>query len=156
MLVREGDRIYLEARAKAEPADDVLTRDYYTLRPQIRLTADSTGLQPQRETPTVVTLDGNDVTRLIECALRHPSPNMRSGVFAAIRNHPDTFRQIFQFGLNAPVGFPEIRKIVAEALEKSSAKPESPASNPVKPAAEALLPRMPLPAHLQNRGRGTE
>ena len=77
MLVREGDRTYLEARAKAEPADDVLTRDYYTLRPQIRLTGYSTGLQPQRETPTEVTLDGNDVARLVECALRHPSPNMR-------------------------------------------------------------------------------
>jgi hypothetical protein len=153
MLVREGDRTYLEARAKAEPADDVLTRDYYTLRPQIRLTADSTGRQRQPETPTEVTLDGNDVARLVECALRHPSANMRSGVFAAIWNHPDTFRQIFQFGLNAPVGFPEIRKIVAEALDKSAPKPEAPAANPAKPAAEALLPRMPLPAHLRNRRR---
>ena len=156
MLVREGDRTYLEARAKAEPADDVLTRDYYTLRPQIRLTADSTGLQPQRETATEVTLDGNDVARLVECALRHPSPNMRSGVFAAIWNHPDTFSQILQFSLNAPVGFPEIRKIVAEALDKSAPKPESPAPNPVKPAVEALLPRMPLPAHLRDRRRRTE
>ena len=80
MLVREGDRIYLEARAKAEPADNVLTRDYYTLRP---------------ETPTEVTLDGNDVAKLVECALRHPSPNMRYGVLAAIWNHPESFRQIF-------------------------------------------------------------
>ena len=154
MLVREGDRVFLEARVKAEPADDVLTRDYYTLRPQIRLTGDSTGRQTQRETPTEVTLDGNDVAKLVECALRHPSPNMRSGVFAAIWNHPDTFRQIFQFGLNAPVGFPEIRKIVAEELDKSSPKPEPPASNPVKPAVDALLPRMPLPPHLRDRQRG--
>ena len=29
MLVRRGEHTDLEARAKAEPADDVLTRDYY-------------------------------------------------------------------------------------------------------------------------------
>ena len=63
MLVREGDRVCLEARVKAEPADDVLTRDYYTLRPQIRLTGDSTGRPTQPKTPTEVTLDGNDVAR---------------------------------------------------------------------------------------------
>ena len=89
MLVREGDRVYLEARVKAEPADDVLTRDYYTLRSQIRLTGDSTGRPTQPKTPTEVTLDGNDVARVVECALRHPSPNMRSGVLAAIWNHPE-------------------------------------------------------------------
>ena len=153
MLVREGDRIYLEAPAKAECAANVVTPDYYTQLPQIRLTGDSTGRPTQRETPTEVTLDGNDVAKLVECALRHPSPNMRSGVLAAIWSHPDTFRQIFQFGLNAPVGFPEIRKIVAEALDKSAPKPEAPAANPAKPAAEALLPRMPLPAHLRDRSR---
>jgi hypothetical protein len=156
MLVREGDRVYLEARVKAEPADDVLTRDYYTLRPQIRLTGDSTGRPTQPKTPTEVTLDGNDVARVVECALRHPSPNMRSGVLAAIWNHPDSFRQIFQFGLAAPLGFPEIRKIVTEELDNSSPKPEPPAPNPVNPAVEALLPRMPLPAHLRDRGRRTE
>ena len=43
MLVRRGEYTDLEARAKADPADDVLTRDYYTLRPQIRLTGNSTG-----------------------------------------------------------------------------------------------------------------
>ena len=153
MLVREGDRIYLEALAKAEAAANVVTPDYYTQLPQIRLTGDSTGRPTQSETPTEVTLDGNDVARLVECAVRHPSPNMRSGVFAAIWNHPDTFRQLFRFGLNALLGFPEIRKIVAEELDKSAPKPESPAPNPVKPAVEALLPRMPLPAHLQDRRR---
>ncbi len=158
MLVREGYRIYLEAPAKAEAAANVVTPDYYTQLPQIRLTGDSTGrpTQPETEKPTEVTLDGNDVAKLVECALRHHSPNMRSGVFAAIWNHPDTFRQIFRFGLNAPLGFPEIRKIVAEELDKSAPKPESPASNPVKPAVDALLPRMPLPAHLRDRGRRTE
>src|SRR3954447_17898699 len=30
MLVRRGEHTDLEARAKADPADDVLTRDYYT------------------------------------------------------------------------------------------------------------------------------
>jgi hypothetical protein len=156
MLVREGDRTYLKARAKAEPADNVLTRDYYTQRPQIRLTGDSTDRPMQPESPIDVTLDGNDVANLVECAVRHPSPNMRYAVLAAIWNHPDSFQQIFQFGLNAPLGFPEIRKIVAEELGKSSPKQESPASNPVKPAVEALLPRMPLPAHLRDRGRRTE
>ena len=153
MLVREGDRICLEAPANAESAANVVTADYYTQRPHIRLTGNSTGRPTQRETPTEVTLDGNDVAKLVECALRHPSPNMQSGVLAAIWNHPDTFRRIFQFGLNAPLGFPEIRKIVAEELDKSSPKPEAPASNPVKPIVEALLPRMPLPAHLRDRGR---
>src|SRR6202030_1608259 len=105
-----------EARAKAEPADDVATRDYYTLRPQIRLSGDPV----QVEKPTEVTLDGNDVARLVECALRHPTPNMRCAVLAAIWSHPDSFRQIFQFGLSAPAGFPEIRQIVAEELGKGS------------------------------------
>jgi len=154
MLVREGDRVYLEARVKAEPADDVPTRDYYTLRSQIRLTGDSTGRPTQPKTPTEVTLDGNDVARVVECALRHPSPNMRSGVLAAIWNHPDSFRQIFRFGLEASPAFSEIREIVAEELEKCAATSEPSASRAVKPAADkALLPRMPLPPHLRDRQR---
>ena len=36
MLVKKGERIYLEARVKAEAADNVLTSDYYTQLPQIR------------------------------------------------------------------------------------------------------------------------
>ena len=156
MLVRAGDRIYLEAPAKAEAAANVVTPDYYTQLPQIRLTGDPTGRPPRPETPTEVTLDGNDVAKLVECALRHPSPNMRYGVLAAIWNHPESFCQIFRFGLDAPLGFPEIRKIVAEELDKFSPRPDSLASNPVKPASEALLPRMPLPAHLRDRGRRTE
>jgi hypothetical protein len=155
MLVRRGEHTDLEARAKAEPADDVLTRDYYTLRPQIRLTGDPTGSSTQSETPTEITLDGNDVAKLVECAIRHPTQNMRYTVLAAIWNHPDSFRQIFQFGLNAPPGFPEIRKIVAEELDKVSPTSEAPAPDRVKPAGEALLPRMPLPAHLRDRDRET-
>jgi hypothetical protein len=152
MLVRQGDRTYLAARAQAEPADDVVTSDYYTQRPQIRLTGDSTGpMQP--EIPTEVTLDGNDVAKLVECAIRHPTPNMRYAVLAAIWNHPDSFRQIFQYGLTAPDGLPEIRKIVAEELAKSPPVAEFPSANRVKPAVEALLPRMPLPAHLRERER---
>jgi hypothetical protein len=153
MRVRRGEHTDLEARAKAEPADDVLTRDYYTLRPQIRMTADPADSPAQPETPTEVTLDGNDVAALVECAIRHPTPNMRSAVLAAIWNHPESFRQIFQFGLNAPPGFPEIRKIVAEALDKAAAASDSAASNPAKPAGDTLLPRMPLPAHLKGKGR---
>ncbi|HZK91772.1 MAG TPA: hypothetical protein VFC56_16650 [Stellaceae bacterium] len=154
MLVRAGERTYLDTRAKAEPADDVMTRDYYTQLPQIRLTGNSTDPRPmQPGTPMEVTLDGNDVARLIECAVRHPSHNMRYAVLAAIWNHPDSFRQIFQFGLKAPESFPEIRKLVAEELERCAPKPDLPASNRVRPAGEALLPRMPLPAHLRDRGR---
>jgi hypothetical protein len=144
MLVRTGDRACPEARAKAEPADNVVTSDYNTQLPQIRLTGDSTGRPMQPETPTEVTLDGNDVANLVECAVRHPSPNMRYAVLAAIWNHPDSFRQIFRFGLEAPLGFPE-------ELDKCSTTPDSPVSNRVKPAVETLLPRMHLPAHLRGR-----
>ena len=153
MLVRTGDRTYPEVPAKAEPADDVLTSDYYTQLPQIRLSGNSTGRPIQPETPTEVMLDGNDVAKLVECAIRHPTANMRYAVLAAIWNHPDSFRQIFQFGLKAPPGYPEIRKIVAEELDKCSATPESPAATRAKPAVETLLPRMPLPAHLRDRER---
>jgi hypothetical protein len=153
MLVRQGERTYLEARAKAEPADDVMTRDYYTVLPHIRLTGNSTGRPMPPETPTEVTLDDTDVAKLVECAIRHPTPNMRYAVLATIWNHPDSFRQIFEFGLEAPVGFPEIRKIVAAALDRRSPTPEFPASNPVNPDVAALLPRMPLPAHLRDRDK---
>ena len=147
MLVRQGERTYLEARAKAEPGEDLLTRDYYTLRPQIRLTGDPAERPAQPETPVEVTLDGNDVTRLVECAIRHPTPNMRHAVLAAIWNHPDSFRQMLQFALDAAPEFLEIRKIVTEELDKRMV----PGSNQAEPAGEALLPRMPLPAHLRDR-----
>ena len=149
MLVRRGEYTDLEARAKAEPADDVLTRDYYTLRPQIRLTGDPADRAIQPEASTEVMLDGNDVARLVECAIRHPTPNMRYAVLAAIWNHPDSFRQIFQFGLSAPPGLPEIRNIVAEELDKCSPPREA----PVPSGDKALLPQMPLPAHLRDRGK---
>jgi len=139
MLVKRGEHTDLEARARAEPVADVVTRDYYTQRPQILLTGDPTGpMQPE------ITLDGNDVAKLVECAIRHPTPNMRYAVLAAIWNHPDSFRQIFRFGLSAPPDLPEIRRIVAEEVAKSSPKP--------KPAVDALLPRMPRPTHLTARG----
>src|SRR5205085_3442975 len=148
MRVRRGEYTDLEARAKAEPADDVLTRDYYTLRPQIRLTGDPADRAIQPEASTEVMLDGNDVARLVECAIRHPTPNMRYAVLAAIWNHPDSFRQIFQFGLSAPPGLPEIRNIVTEELDKAAPASDSAASSRTKPAGDTLLPRMPLPAHL--------
>jgi hypothetical protein len=152
MRVRRGEHTDLEAPAKAEPADDVMTRDYYTQLPQIRLTGNPTGRPMQPETPTEITLDGNDVARLVECAIRHPTPNMRYAVLTSIWNHPDSFRQIFHFGLEAPAGFPEIRKIVAEELDKCSPEPEFPAASPATPAGDTLLPRIPLPAHLRDRG----
>jgi hypothetical protein len=98
-------------------------------------------------------LDGKDVAKLIECAVRHPAFNMRSAVLAAIWNHPDSFRQIFRFGLEASPAFSEIREIVAEELDKCGAA-SARASNAVKPAnGKALLPRMPLPPHLRDRDR---
>src|SRR5438477_8974388 len=142
MRVRRGEYTDLEARAKAEPADDVLTRDYYTLRPQIRLTGDPTDGPMPPQITTEVTLDGNDVAALVECAIRHPTPNMRSAVLTAIWNHPESFRQILQFGLNAPPGFPEIRKIVADELDKAAPASDSAASSRTKPAGDTLLPRM--------------
>jgi hypothetical protein len=151
MRVRVDDRSYPDTPATVEAGDDVLTRDYYTLLPQIRLTGDSTRRLIQPEPRAEVTLDGNDVANLVECAIRHPAANMRSAVLAAIRNHPDTFREIFRFGLTAPVGFPEIQRIVAEELDKCMPRLDSPASKEVGPTAETLLPRMPLPAHLRGR-----
>ena len=148
MLVRRGEHTDLEAPAKAEPADSVVTPDYYTQLPQIRLTGASADRATQPETPTEVTLDGNDVARLVECAIRHSAANMRYAVLAAIWSHPDSFREMLQFGLNAPPGFPEIRQIVAEALDKAAAT-----SEPAASAGDTLLPRMPLPAHLKGKGR---
>ncbi len=93
MRVKSGDHTYPEAPAKAEPAENVLTRDFYTQLPQIRLTGNSTNhpMQPKApsETPIEVMLDGNDVAKLIECAVRHPAFNMRCAVLAAIWNHPE-------------------------------------------------------------------
>jgi hypothetical protein len=150
MLVRHDDRSIVEVRAKAEPADDVMTADYYTQLPQIRLTANPTSRQMQPETATDVTLDDTDVAKLVECAIRHPNSNMRYVVLAAIWNHADSFRQIFRFGLDTPDGFPEIRKIAAEELDKFRSTPKSAGGGPVK-SVEQLLPRMPLPAHLRDR-----
>src|SRR4051794_31619164 len=151
MQVKTPDRILLNAQARAEPADNAITRDYYASLPQIRLTG-APSANPATPGPAVeIILDGNDVARLVECALRHPQPNMRYGVLAAIWNHPDSFRQIFAFGLTAPEAFAEIRKIVAEELRKSTAAPQGAAAEPSDQGAEPLLPRMPLPAHLKNR-----
>src|SRR5271166_2357085 len=128
MQIKTGEHIYLEARAEAEPADSVVTTDFYTQLPQIRLTGHSTSRTAE------VMLDGNDVAELVECAVRHPAANMRIAVLAVIRSHPDSFRQLFQFGLDAPRGFPEIRKIVAEELDKRSVTQACSVSHQVKPA----------------------
>lgn len=151
MLVRQGDRAVLDARAKAEPADTVVTSDYYTQLPQIRLSANPTSRETHPAIPVDVTLDDTDVAKLVECAVRHPVPNMRQVVLAAIWNHPETFRQIFRFGLTAPPGFPEIRALVADELDKCARTPEAPGSRRTEPAAQPLLPRMPPPAHLRRK-----
>ena len=151
MQIKTRDRVLLQAQAKAEPADNVITRDYYASLPQIRLTGVASGNPTHPNEAVEIILDGNDLARLVECALRHPQPNMRYGVLAAIWNHPDSFRQIFAFGLNAPESFSEIRRIVAEELGKSGSAAQGAATGPSKPGAEPLLPRMPPPAHLQGR-----
>jgi hypothetical protein len=151
MLVRQGDRAILEVRAKAEPADSVMTSDYYTQLPQIRLSPNPTSRETHPDIPTDVTLDDIDVAKLVECAIRHPVLNMRMAVMTAIWNHPDTFRQIFQFGLTAPPGFPDIGQLVAEELAKRARTPEALAAQRAEPAVQPLLPRMPLPAHLRGR-----
>jgi hypothetical protein len=158
MRVKNGDHTYLEASAKAEPAENVLTRDFYTQLPQIRLMDDLTAHPMRLKTPPAipieVILDGNDVARLVECALKYPAFDMRCAVLAAIWNHPDSFRRIFRFGLEAPHAFSEIREIVAEELDKCAAAPGSSAPRAANPAGgKALLPRMPLPPHLRNRQR---
>ena len=152
MLVKTPDRVLLHAQAKAEAADNSITRDYYASLPQIRVTG-TPGANPAQPGGAVdIVLDGNDVARIVECALRHPQPNMRYGVLAAIWNHPDSFRQIFAFGLNAPEEFSEIRKIAAEELGKAARPPEYATLEKSSPGAKPLLPRMPPPAHLRGRG----
>jgi hypothetical protein len=141
MMVKRGEQTDLEAPAAAEPADNLVWRDYYTQLPQIRLTGGASSA-------TEINLDGNDVSELVACAIRHPEPNMRYAVLAAIWNHPDSFRQIFRFGLNAPEAFADIGKIVAEELAKCPSKPEF-STQP----ANTLLPRMPRPAHLQPKSK---
>ncbi len=155
MQIKTRDRVLLHAQAKAEVAEDVITRDYYAQLPQIRVTAAAGANPMQPEAAAEIILDGNDVARLVECALRHPQPNMRYGVLAAIWNHPELFRQIFAFGLKASDAFPEIRKIVAEELGKAGGAPQAEAPDPgIEPGTEPLLPRMPPPAHLRDRGGG--
>jgi hypothetical protein len=153
MQVKTRDRVLLQAQARAEPADNVITRDYYASLPQILLTGAPSANPTHPAEAVEIILDGNDVARLVECALRHPQPNMRYGVLAAIWNHADSFRQIFAFGLNAPDAFPEIRKIVTEELRKHASVPEDAAAEASHSGAEPLLPRVPPPAHLRDRTR---
>ena len=105
MRVRTGDRTYPEVPAKAEPADDVLTSDYYTLLPQIRLTGNSTGRPVQPETPTEVMLDGMTLpTSLNALSDTRPricdmpcwrlfgvTPTLSSKFFGSVSKHLRTF-----------------------------------------------------------------
>jgi hypothetical protein len=154
MQVKTRDRVLLQAQARAEPADNVITRDYYASLPQILLTGAPSANPTHPAEAVEIILDGNDVARLVECALRHPQPNMRYGVLAAIWNHPDSFRQIFAFGLSASEAFADIRKVAAEELRKAAPAPQGAAPEPLNSGAEPLLPRMPPPAHLRGRGQG--
>jgi hypothetical protein len=146
MIVKDGARVYLDADAKAEPADALVYRDYYTISAQIRLSAmpsdGMTGANPATE----VVLSDSDVARLVECALRHPERNMRQAVSVAIWNHPETFREIFRLGLKPPAGFGEIAKVAAEELSEAALVPAPPAD-----PGKTLLPRVPVPEHLRGR-----
>jgi hypothetical protein len=62
----------LEARAKAEAAESVVTTDYYTQLPQIRL-GDFTGRSVQPETTAEVMLDG-------DCKHRSKNPSLKRPV----------------------------------------------------------------------------
>lgn len=147
MLVKDGDRVYLDADAKAEPADALVYRDYYSISAQIRLTAGPSDGMTGATPTTEVVLSDSDVARLVECALRHPERNMRQAVTMAIRNHPDAFREIFRLGLK-PSGADEIARIAAEELGNAGLVPIVASG---KAAGDALLPRMPLPEHLRGR-----
>ena len=144
MQITKDGRTCLDARAKAEAIEDLLFHDYYSRTPRIRLTGEAA---PEAE--TAILLDGSDVACLVECSVRHPSLNMRQAVLTSIWNHPDSFRQILRFGLQAPEAFAEIRRIVAEELGRAPA----PAATPATSAGKTLLPKLPLPPHLRHRGR---
>jgi len=145
MIVKDGDRVHFDADAQAEPADALVYRDYYTISAQIRLTAGPSDGMTGAKPTTEVMLTDSDVARLVDCALRHPERNMRQAVSMAVRNHPDTFREIFRLGLN-PAGTDEIARIAGEELGKAGLGPIA-----GKPGGDTLLPRVPTPAHLRDR-----
>ncbi len=147
MRIRRADRTVFEARVQAEPIEDAVTHDYYAQMAQIRLSRDPSDARAQSSTDTEIIIDGSDVARLVESAVRHPNPNMRSAIAAAVWNHPEAFRQVFEFGLTAPEAFREIRQIVADALAKRAARSDAAATG-----ATPLLPRVPLPPHVRRRG----
>jgi hypothetical protein len=146
MLVKDGDCIYLDADAQAEPADALVYRDYYTISAQIRLSAGPSDGMTGANPTTEVVLTDSDVARLVDCALRHPELNMRQAVTMAIRNHPDAFREVFRLGLN-PSGAEAIARIAAEELGKVALVP-APSG---KQGSDTLLPRVPMPKHLRDR-----
>jgi hypothetical protein len=150
MQVKTGDRVCADAPVTVEAIDDLLFHDYYSRTPRIRLTADPAAERAAPDECAVI-LDGNDVATVVECAVRHPSLNMRQAVMTAIWNHPESFRQIFRFGLDAPGVFAEIREIVAEELGKRATVAEAPSAGRMPAAADKLLPRLPLPPHLRQR-----
>jgi hypothetical protein len=146
MLVKDGDRVHLDADAQAEPAGALVYRDYYSISAQIRLSAIATDGMTGAKPTTEVILSDSDVARLVDCALRHPELNMRQAVTMAIRNHPDAFREIFRLGLN-PSGTDEIAKVAAEELGKAGLGPAVAG----KAGGDTLLPKVPLPEHLRGR-----
>jgi hypothetical protein len=90
MLVKEGDRTCLDARAKAEPADPVLTRDFYSQLQRVRLTADAAFHSMRVGTPVEVTLETDagqqiDVLAAISVEQAHTFAADQRNRLAAIR-----------------------------------------------------------------------
>jgi hypothetical protein len=123
MQVKTRDQILLNAQAKAEPAEDVITRDYYAQLPQIRLSGGASA------NPAAVWRAGGHLEPfgLVPADLRVRAQRA-GGVF----------------------GSPEDR---GGGTWQSSPASEDAASERSGPGAKPLLPRMPLPAHLRGRTR---
>ncbi|MGE5269925.1 MAG: hypothetical protein ACM3JG_09685 [Thiohalocapsa sp.] len=149
MQVKTQGRLAFDGPATAEAIEDLLFHDYYSRTPRLRLSGGDDDPAPAA-TGTEIILDHNDVASTIECALEHPSVNMRQAVLGPIWRHPETFRAIFRFGLEAPDAFPDIRKIVAEEL--ALRRPGNIEPAPATERRPTLLPQVPLPAHVR-RGR---
>ena len=147
MRIKDGDRVYLDADAQAEPADSLVYRDYYSISAQIRLSAGPDDGMTGRTPTTEVILSDSDVARVVECALRHRELNMRQAVTMTIRNHPETFREVFRLGLDPPAGLDAVARIAAEELAKAGLA-AAPAG---RPGDDTLLPRVPRPPHLRKR-----
>ena len=167
MQVKTCDRIYQAAPAQAEPADSVVTADFYTQLPQIRMTGTSTGHRMEPETTAEVMLDGDDVAKLVECAIRHPAMNMRYAVLAAIWNHPDSSGVFFssvlkhpslslKYGRSLPKSLPNARLRLDLSLGRGQAGPRDATASDAAAGASTRSREELVEARCCNRHRGLE